>query len=233
MRQSDRGAGDVGVSGPRPEGRLELRVGSPVGAAEEAEGELWSEAQAGAVGRLEAFGEIGAGVIRGGGDVPPGAGDVGIDPLRRAAGWVEGEVRPVDAEADVSHPDWNPLEDLGEGVRDRRGLGSDRVDPKRRADRDHAEVIGPDLGGADHDHADRGTLVGAGQVDLAGDPSEGNADSGANDGRADLRAWPGRTGSDSSRAPAPAVVSREAPGRCRRRSRRPHRRTWLPGPAAG
>ena len=61
-----------------------------------------------------------------------------------------------------------PCEDLGQGVGDGGDLGGFGIDVERGADDDVAEVIGAGDGRGDHGEAERGALVGAGEVDLAG-----------------------------------------------------------------
>ena len=130
----------------------------------------------------------------------------------------------IELEANVADPHRDSLEDLGEGI-GRCGP------PGRYAGRRRAAVrtaitprsIGPDHGGADHDDAQRGALVGAGEIDLAGDIGERNADAGADVGGADEARRPGRRG----RA-APARRHPRRPLRSPGRFRRPGK---LPTPA--
>ena len=53
--------------------------------------------------------------------------------------------------------------------------------PDRRADRDHAEVEGPDVGGVDRDHRERLAVIRAGQVQAAGRVREVGAEPVAGD----------------------------------------------------
>ena len=71
---------------------------------------------------------------------------------------------------------------VGDGG-DLRGLG---VDVDRDPDRDHAEVVGAGDGRDRGHEAQRRALVGAGQVDLAGDVDGMGAGAGAGDRGADL-----------------------------------------------
>ena len=86
-----------------------------------------------------------------------------------AVGRVEGEVRAVEVDQDRAQAQRDPFEDLGQRVRDGGDLGGFGVDVEGGADDDVAEVIGPGDRRGDHGEAERGALVGTGEVDLAGE----------------------------------------------------------------
>ena len=113
--------------------------------------------------------------------------DFAVDRERIAVGRVEGEVRAVEVDQDRAQPQRDAFEDLGQGVGDGGDLGGFGVDVERRPDHDVAEVIGTGDRRGDHREAERGALVGAGQVDLARNVEGVGAGSRAGHGGADLR----------------------------------------------
>ncbi len=170
------------------------RAGLPVRLVEpeSSSGELGGEGEGGAVGDLE--------VLGGGGDGAFGAEDFGLDFEGVAVGRVEGEVRAVEVDEDLAEAEGDALEDLGQRGADGGDLGGFGVDVEAFADDDVAEVIAAGDGGGDEDEAERGALVGAGEVDLAGEVEGVGAGAGAGGEFADVGwrrgswGWPARRG---------------------------------------
>ena len=103
---------------------------------------------------------------------------------RFAVGRVEGEVGPVEVRSGSSAGAAGcPARIWGSGIGDGGDLGVLGIDVKRRADDDVAEVIGTGDRGGDHREAERRALVGAGEIDLAGDVDGVVAGAGAGDRR--------------------------------------------------
>ena len=78
------------------------------------------------------------------------------------------------------------FEDLRQGIGDGGDLGGFGIDVEGDADDDVAEVIGTGDRRGDHGEAQRGALVGAGEVDLAGEVDGVGAGAGAGLSGADL-----------------------------------------------
>ena len=106
------------------------------------------------------------------------------------------------------------FEDLGQGIGDGGDLGGFGVDLERGPDDDVAEVIGARDRRGDHREAERGALVGAGEVDLAGDVDGVGAGAGAGDRGADL---------GGGRAAGLGLLGEAGVARVRRRRRAPRR----------
>ena len=87
---------------------------------------------------------------------------------------------------DLAQPQRDAFEDLGQGIGDGGDLGGFGIDVERRPDDDVAEVIGAGDRRGDHREGERGALVGAGEVDLAGEVDRVGAGAGAGLGGADL-----------------------------------------------
>ena len=172
-RQGDGSAGDVGVGAAAGIGNDGVHggVASLLGGAGETHGELGLEGEGGAVDHLEVLVGSGAGAF--------GTEDFGGDFERVAIGGVEGEVRPVEVDEDLARAEGDALEDLGKGVGDGGDLGGFGVDLQGGAEDDVAEVIATGNGGDDEDEGERGALVGAGEVDLAGEVEGVGAGAGA------------------------------------------------------
>ena len=85
-----------------------------------------------------------------------------------AVGRVEGEVGAVEVDAGSSADAAGCPRGSGQGIRDGGDLGRFGIDVKGGADDDVAEVKGPGDRGGDDRQAERGALVGAGEVDVAG-----------------------------------------------------------------
>ena len=123
------------------------------------------------------------------GEVETGAEDGGRGRGRFAARRVEGEGGAIGVGADVAQVDRDALDDVGDRVRaggveeDFAGFG---VDVEGEADDNGADVEGTDDAGGDRDQGDGATVVGAGEVDLAGGVGQRGADAGAGEGAADL-----------------------------------------------
>ena len=110
-----------------------------------------------------------------------------------ATGRVEDEFGAVGEDLDVAGVDGDAVDDVGDRVRSARvdrDFGGFGVDLEAEADDDGAEVEGADPGGGDRDDREVGAVVGAGEVDVAGGLSQDQADSGFDQGVADL-AWRG------------------------------------------
>ena len=116
------------------------------------------------------------------------------DRERFAVGRVEGKAGAVEVDHDLAQAQGDAVEDLRQRVGDGGDLGGFGVDLERGADDDVAEVIAAGDGGDDEDEGERGALVGAGEVDLAGQVEGVGAGAGAGDDFAD-RSWrPGSWG---------------------------------------
>ena len=74
----------------------------------------------------------------------------------RAVGRVDHEVRLVDVDLDLAHPDRNAADDLRHGFGVGDHVGIERVDVQGDPDDDGAVVIGPGQGRGDRDQADSG-----------------------------------------------------------------------------
>ena len=116
-----------------------------------------------------------------------------------AVGRVEGEVRAVEVDEDRAQAEGDALEDLGQGVGDGGDLGGFGVDVEAVADDDVAEVIATGDGGGDEDEGEGGALVGAGEVDLAGEVEGVGAGAGAGGRFADLARGAGSWGRPAPR----------------------------------
>ena len=193
-RNSERGRVTLGGRCWRSPGgmvRTALKAGWPARlvAALEAQRQLRLEGEGGAVGGLEGGGDGDRLVVGCGGEVEARAEHGRGGRGRFAAGRVEGEFGAVDVGADVAQVDGDAVDDVGDRVgaggvdEDFGGFG---VDLEGEADDDGAEVEGADLGGGDRDERERGAVVGAGEVELAGGVGEDVADAGADQGVADF-----------------------------------------------
>ena len=147
----------------------------------------------------------------------------GVDREGVAVGRVEGEVVAVEVDQDRAQAQRDAFEDLGQGIGDGGDLGGFGIDVKGRPDDDVAEVIGAGDRRGDHGEAERRALVGAGEVDLAGDVDGVGAGAGAGDRGADL----GGGGAARVGLLCQARVARAArPRRSPRLSSRERRRGW-------
>ena len=161
------------LASPGPVCRTEWIAGWPrrLQAAAEGEAELRPVGQAGAVGDLEVRGEVGLRAFV--------TAERGVDGERVAVGRVEGEVGAIEVDEDPAEAEGDAAEDQGKRVGDGGDLGGLGVDPEGGADDDVAEVIAAGDRRGDHHQAERGALVGAGEVDLAGEVERVGAGAGA------------------------------------------------------
>ena len=108
------------------------------------------------------------------------------DRHRIAAGRVAGEVAAVEVDQDRAEVERDSLQDRGDRIRDRVDLGRFRVDVEGVPDDHVADVERPGDRRGDDREAERGALVGTGQIGVAVDVVGGGAGAGADVDGADL-----------------------------------------------
>ena len=173
-------AGDVGVARLGGE-RSACREGLPARLVEpeKPQGELGGEGEDAAVGDLEVF-------ARGLATAPSSPKTSALTEKGSQLVGLRVKLGRLRSIADRAQPQRDAFEDLGQGVGDGGDLGGFGVDVERGPDDDVAEVIGARDRRGDHREAERGALVGAGEVDLAGEVDGVGAGAGAGLGGADL-----------------------------------------------